>query len=418
MPFPILKPGGAGTGLPPAPPAANPAPFFFTSGVLEQVSAPLRILIGPPTKSATMDITKKVPIDSISIEETGTHDEATASFSIIDKALLYTAMRGEWKIHMQHGDRSVFRGYIGKPSDEIRAIFGEKAVTCRDFGSMLDRLIVKSRFVREAGESDKARIQWLIDTIGQPMVNEGMTSWGKVQVLNGSMPKQWFPPRLTLRQCIERVLAAASDSSNYYVDMHARLHTFDADNPESGWTADKNVNVTTSPGATAIAPEDLSVDWDSDGLVNSFYVRGKNAAGSGWYTDKDLWDEGPYSLDIFGLRSAYIDAPDADTPTKARKVARAALSDTRNPIPRGRYTTFITNTQTPYEAGQLQFVTSPVHGLNGSGADPGPWAGPRGPQPLRIVSVSTKYINGVGDRTQEIEFGGRRIHRYSASLGT
>ena len=39
------------------------------------------------------------------------------------------------------------------------------------------------------------------------------------------------------------------------------------------------------------------------------------------------------------------------------------------------------------------------------------------PQPLRIVNVTTTYLNGYGDRHQTIEFGGRQIHRYSASIG-
>jgi len=74
----------------PLPPPTPPSGDFG-----KPVVRPLKILIGPAHKSASLDVTDKVPIDSISIEETGTHDEASASFSIIDKELLYTAMRGE-----------------------------------------------------------------------------------------------------------------------------------------------------------------------------------------------------------------------------------------------------------------------------------------------------------------------------------
>jgi len=406
------------TGAPPFVPTKSTAStVLFWTAQLAKDTGPLTIFVGPANGSASIDITDKVPIDSISFDETGTHDEATASFSIIDKALRYAAMRGEWKVLIQHGTRATFRGYIGRPSTEIIAIYGERAVSCRDVGSLIDRLIVKSRFVRAAGESDKARIQWLIDTIGQPLVKEGMTAWGKTQVLNPDMPKQTFDTRLTLRQCIERVLAAASDSANYYIDMSPRLHTFDADHPESGWTAPFHINTVSSPASYEVPPEDLRVDWDTDGLVNSYYVRGKNAAGSGWYTDKDLWENGPYSVDLFGLRSAYIDAPDADTSAKARRVARAALSDTRNPIPRGSFTTFVDRDSDAFEAGQLLFVTSTVNGLTGPDEDDGPWAGATPPQPLRIVNVTTRYLNGLGDREQDIEFGGRQVHRYSASIG-
>lgn len=407
----------ASTGAEPTPtPVTTASTVLFWTGTLAKAVSPLTILVGRANGAATDDVTDKVPIDSINIEETGTRDEATASFAIIDKALLYSAMRGEWKVSISHGDRSIFRGYIGRPSSEIKAIYGERAASARDVGSLIDRLIVKSRFVRPEGESDKARLQWLIDTIGQPLVEEGMTQWGKVQVLNANMPKQTFPTRLTLRQCIERVLGAASDSANYYIDMEPRLHTFDADHPEAGWTAPFHVNTTSSPASYEIAPEDLRVDWDSDGIVNSYYVRGKNAAGSGWYTDKDLLQP-PWSIYLFGLRSAYIDAPDADTQFKAERIARQALMDTRNPIPRGSFSVHIGPNDEPFEAGQLLLVKSPVHGLNANDEDAGPWAGLVKPQPLRIVNVSTSYISGAGHRVQQIEFGGRQTHRYTASIG-
>lgn len=414
----LIRSGGVS---PPAPTPVASTAFLLGGTFVASLAAPIavppvQVLVGPPDKGAYHNITQYVHIDSITIEESGTRDESSASFVFRDEDLLYNALRGEWRVLIQHQNETVFRGYIGRPSLSVKAIWGEHSVSCRDFSSMLDRLIVKSRFVRQAGESDKARIQWLFDTIGQPMVSEGMTAWGRVQVLNASMPKQTFPPRLTLRQCIERVLAAASDSANYYVDHWPRLHTFDADNPEDGWTADANVNVTAIPDADEFAPEEFQWDWDTDGLVNAYYVRGKNAAGSGWYPDRDIMD-GPWSSSLFGMRAAYIDAPDADTQAKATRVARAALRDTWNPIPRGSYKVFIERDDPRLEAGQLQFVTSSIHGLNGPGSDQGPWAGKWPMQPLRIVSVRTSYLNGYGDRMQEVEIGGRRIHRYQASIG-
>jgi hypothetical protein len=392
----------------------------LTLGDLGSVSTgPLRIYVGPANSSATIDITNIVPIDSITIEESGTHESAQADFAIIDRNVLFAALRGEWKVRMAHKGETIFRGFISRPRAEIAAIFGEQAVTCRDIGSLMDRLIIKSKIIRDHVESDKARIQWLVDTVGQPLVAEGMTGWNHVQVLTTEMKTQTFHPRLSLRQAIERVLAASSDSANYYCDYKPALHTFDRDNAETTWVAPKNV-VAAAPGAFEIAPEDLKVDWDSDGLVNSFYVQGRNSAGSGFYTDVDLLP-GPHSLDIFGLRSAYIQAPDAATMWDARRVAKAALADTRNPIIRGSFTTTIEAAGTRFQAGQLLYVTSTIHGLNGPGADPGPWAGAGTawcePQPLRIVSVTTRYLSGEGERVQEIEFGGRRRKTYVASFG-
>lgn len=380
-------------------------------------TSPILILVGPANGAYTVDITSKVPFDSIVLEETGTLDEAVASFSIIDKALLYTALRGEWRVLIDHQGETVYRGYIGRPSREIAAIYGESAVACRDVGSLMDRLVIKSNIVRDTLESDRSRIQWLMDVVGQPMVAEGMTDWSKLQVLNPYMTRQTFPPRLTLRQAIERVLAASSESSNYYVDFGPTLHSYDRDHVETTWVAPKNVNTAISLAGDEIAPKDLRVHWDTDGLVNSYYVQGKNSIGSGWYTDIDLLPS-PWSVNLFGLRSAYIQAPDADTEEKGRRIARLAMSDTRNPVPRGSFSTVVLAGETRFKGGQLIHVKSPIHGLAGPGADAGPWAGDDPPQPLRIVNVTTRYLNGTGDREQEIEFGGRRTHMYRASIPT
>jgi hypothetical protein len=392
----------------------------ITTGSLASGSTPVYVFVGPANGAYVHDITAKVPLDSIVLEETGTLDEAACSFSIIDKALLYTALRGEWRATIQHGTETVYRGYIGRPTAQIAAIYGELAVSCRDVGSLMDRLVVKSPIIRDVIETDKARIQWLVDAIGQPLVGEGLTDWSNTQVLNAAMATQTFPTRLTLRQAIERVLAAASPSANYYLDFKPSLRTYDRDHPETGHVAPKNVNASTALAGDEIAPSDLAVHWDTDGLVNGYFVQGKNAVASGWYTDADLLP-GPWSVYLYGYRQAYIQAPDADTQAKAARVASLALSDTRNPVPRGTFSTVVRWDETRFKGGQLIYVTSAVHGLNGAGADAGPWAGSGGDagdqiQPLRIVNVTTRYINGSGDRVQEVEFGGRRVHMYRASI--
>jgi len=169
----------------------------LTSGDLSGTSYPVDIFVGRADGAPTLNITPKVPLDSLVIEETGTHEEAIASFSIIDKALAYAALRGEWKVLIVHQGDIVFRGYIGRPRAEIAAIYGEQAVTCRDIGSLLDRLVIKSVITRSQTESDKARIQWLINTIGQPLVAEGMTDWRATRpASNGSSTpsgNRWWP---------------------------------------------------------------------------------------------------------------------------------------------------------------------------------------------------------------------------------
>lgn len=176
----------------------------------------------------------------------------------------------------------------------------------------------------------------------------------------------------------------------------------------------------TSPGANKVAPEDMTADWDTSRLINGYYVRGKNAAGSGFYTDQDLL-AGPWSTQLFGPRFAYLDGPDCDTAAKAQRLAKAALRDTRNPIPRIAFSLTgsakVTNGGSRWKGGQLLYITSTTDGLNGSGTDAGPWAGAIPLQPFRIARVTTTLISGAGERRVEIEAGGRKRHIYSGVAG-
>lgn len=390
---------------------------------------PVTILVGPggDDSAASRNITSKVKTESIRIEESGNHESQVADFEILDKALAFASMRGEWKVSIFHGTSPIFRGFIRSPRVEHEGeIYGGVAVTAYDVGSLLDRLIIDVPFNATNDVSDATRIQYLVSTFGQPLVNEGMTDWSKVQTLNAHMPSQKFKPTLTLRQGIERVLSAASDSANYYVDYAVRLHTFDSDNPEA-FLAPFDVNATPSPSATEVAPEDLIVEWDATNLINWYYVRGKNVAGSGNFNESNsnMYSlnnlnsfTGTYSIDSFGARKAFIDAPDADTAAKARKVARAALQDTRYPIPRVSFAVSgancVNSSGQRWQAGQLVYITSPIHGLTGRVTD---YLNYR-LQPFRIVRLTTTYLAGDGTRRMEIEAGGRRPHLYTPTIGS
>lgn len=381
-------------------------------------SNPVTMLIGP-NGGVGQDIVRGVDLSSIEIEETGNHEQATCSFSFLDGTqrgidytpFRYAALRGEWRLIVQHGSETTFRGFIRQPRTEYEAVYGNKAVTAYDIGSLMDTCIVKTKFTRPAGESDKTRLQYIFDLIGGPIVAEGFTDWSKVQVLNSNMDAQPFPVRLTLRQCVERVLGRASDTGNYFMDYRPRLHTFDNDNAESGNDAPYDVNVKALPTAgTEIAPQDLSIEWDSAKLINFYVVRPIGLS----FSD-------PESIALYGLREAYLDAPDADTSARAQRVARAALRDTREPVPRGHFSvsgTSVLNGTTRWQGGQKLYATSAVNGIDktvdssaGGNGRPASW---QALQPFRIVRVTTRYLNGLGDRMQDIEFGGRRQHLYSA----
>ncbi len=337
-------------------------------------------------------------IETLRVEESGTQEQVTASFTLTDKA---NSLRlpDEAFVHIQHAGETIFKGFTRSRRPSIVAIGKIIEITCHDIGSLLDTCLVVSQ-PRTATESDKARLLWLLSTYGnQSLFNNsyGSTDPQYIQVLKGSMPNQRFK-NMTLRQAIEAVLGLASESSNYFIDAVGRLHTFDNSHPESN-TAPYSINVSTTLGATEIAPEDLVIDFDTSSLINDYQVRAKSRT-----ADVRVADE--YSMSRYGRRAAYIDAPDADTIAKATAVGNAALRDTADPIPRGSFSVQeanVTRAGGRWMGGQLITLTSPMHDMTAVSQ--------------RIVRVSTSYISGVGTRKQRIEFGGLRLRLRSNGSG-
>ena len=398
---------------------------------------PLNVAMGPAAPSG--EFRNLVDMDSPpAFEESGTFESVTASMRIRDKALAYTAMRGEWHLEVtwRPTGQQLFRGLIRTPSRQLVVREHGIDIQADDMGVLLDRCVItREGITRPAGETLKARVSWLFGEmthgagstwegarVAQPLLAAGFDYTTHVQQLDTNLPKQKFPPNLTLRQALERILGAVgsaddTNSANYYVAWPF-LHVFDDDHPESSRTAPFDINTAHDPGVGNVAPEDLVVDWDTSRLVNGFYVRGTSKAVSAFYTDQDLL-AGPWSVNLFGLRTAYLDGPDADTVAKVKRLARAALRDTRNPVPRIAWKVTgspkVEDAGTRWQGGQLVYITSSAHGLNGSSTDAGPWAGAIPLQPLRVARVTTRVISGDGEREVEIEAGGRKRNVYQVT---
>jgi hypothetical protein len=409
-------------------------------------SPPIDIMIG--RFAPTMNITTLCPLEDLRIEETGNHESAVCDLRILDKTLAYTAMRAEWRLHIDIRNpvsgsmEPMFDGFIREPRPEIKAIHGDVAVSAHDTGTLLDRLIIKVQGIKRKATDDastKARIQWLFGqpdghggwtglAVGAPM---GFHDWSKVATMDTSPVAQTFKPNLTLRQALERILSAGSEARpDYFVDAVPRLWTFDDDTIASVMgTAPYDIDTTPSPGAGKVAPQGLEVSFDSEGLYVGYYVHAKTAAVSAFYVDSAPFASAggplasPYGIDLYGPRFGYFEAPDAATTKDVQRALKLALRDTRNPIPRITFSlegtsTYDVSTGKRWQGGQRCYVRSPIHGLNGSDADAGPWAGSNGNaaqqlQPFRVVKVTTTFLSGKGDRQVEIELAGRRKHLYS-----
>ena len=324
------------------------------------------------------------------ISESGGTEPAQAELSFLDKTNTLV-IPDEAYVRTQFQGSDAFRGFVKSRRPRITTTGRVISVTCSDVSMLLDTTIVVSN-QRPAGESDAARIKYLLAAYASQGLfsgSYGSTDVSKIRTLNSSMPKQNFR-YLTLRQAIERVLGRASTSSNYYIDSSGRLHTFDSDHPEAD-AAPWKIKVTHSLAADEAAPDNLQIDFDTQSLINDYWVRGKTAGGSGRFADST-------SISLFGRRSAYIDGPDSTTAADAEALGRAALRDTAYPIARGSFTVhenFAQKAGKQWRAGQIVTVTSAMHNISA--------------QPYRIVKVTTEFVTGDAKRLVSVEFGGLRL---------
>jgi hypothetical protein len=351
------------------------------------------IKVGTSTPPTT-DVTLNVDIPSISIEDTGNQVDDTAAFEVLDIGLFINALSPEGHVLIQDSGKDKFNGFVQNLEPAWEGEARRFRISCIGVSMLLDKCIIppaKTAYIRNNNESDRARIIWLLQTFGAPFLAAGSSSFAYIQTLEQHCEKQNFA-NMTLRQAIERVLGGASESGNYFIDVAGRLHTFDNDHKEDD-DAPFKVKVARVLAADEIAPSDLRVNWDTSDLVNYYYVRGRDASGSGHFSDAT-------SIAQYGRRQAFIDGPDSDTPRKARRLGRAALKDTKNPIVRCNFAVegdYVTNgAGVTWKPGQKTLITSAAHGMTD--------------YEIRIVRTTTSYLNGLGDKRVEIELGALRAN--------
>ena len=362
------------------------------------VSRPVNLFVGQPTASASLNITDYVPLETMTLEESGNYERSTLTFEFLDNvhsigsnpfASFNNWIVDKGSVRLAQGADELFRGFIQQRKITIEGISRRIAVTATDISVLLDKTIVDPVVTRKNGESDRQRIQWLLATYGQAFVTAGSSDNSMIQTLQATMPDQKFS-NLTLRQAIERVLGAASTSANYYIDPTGRLHTFDTSNPET-FPAPYAINVTPLPSASEVAPEDLEIEFDSENLIDYYRIRGKNAAGT-------VPRSTATSIATYGLWQAFADAPDADTVAKGNAVGDAYLNDTNVPTPRGSFsvqgTSCVNASGDRWRSGQKVTITSAAHGVSATS--------------YRITRLTTTWLSGLGVRKMEVEFGGNR----------
>lgn len=362
------------------------SPTFFGAGA----GTPVQVLVG--RGAATFNLTRFIDLfnGGITIEDSGNNVDATARIDVVDIYRVINELAPEGKVLIKQGDEERFRGFIRSFEPTAEGLSNRVSVNCVGVSSLLDKCIIPpegvNTYKRTKRESDRARIIWLLKTFGQPFLDHAANDFTKIQVLETAMEKQDFHS-LTLRQAIEQVLGAASRTANYYIDQAGRLHTFDKNNPEN-LTAPFEVNQAHALAANECPVANFRVMWDSSELVNYYYIQGADKSGSGAFSDAD-------SVATYGRRQAFLSGPDSDNAKKAQRLASAALTDTKDPLPRISFTVsdqYITNSAgTTWAPGQMVYMTSPSMGWNRYSE--------------RIIRVTTRFLDGLGTRAMDIEAG-------------
>ncbi len=250
-------------------------------------------------------------------------------------------------------------------------------------GAMLDEIIVDGEY--RPAESDRTRVAYLWGKYARYPLGVGV---GTIASTDLSVAADTLTG-MTLRAALTQT-AGLTNTQNiqFFVNSLGNLVW------RSGSTvtaAPFNINVAVTPGSGNIAPSALKVT--RDGVIkNRYYVRAAVNSASGWYQDDA-------SVSAYGPREDLIEAPEADTATKARYVALQALSTTAQPSIRVEFSTIDPNSG--WRPDQNVVITSAADDLSAV--------------TMRTVMVRTSFWRGDGKRKYEI-YAGKRPVRLSLGL--
>ena len=363
------------------------------TGLVTSASRPFSLFVGgvdiiAPTGSTTM----LVPIESIIVSEVGFAGTSTLTVDFTEPTRVY-ALPAHARVMFRDNtlDETLFGGYgVGRAST---ASFGGAGRTTRytavDASFVLDkRQVIMARF--PSGLSDQTIVQSLIGRYAADTFSALSTTVAQTQA---TMPEMTVE-NTDLRSALEQVAGLATTVANdglrrrVYVDADWRLRYFS----DQAWSAP--FVISDAPSGAEKAPEEFEYEVDDSRIVNRVYVRGANAAGSGWLTSHN-------SVSLYGVREEILDAADSDSSDKRSRYGWSFLKERAYPMVRGSFQ--ITGT-TGWHAGQTVTITNAAHGLSA--------------QTFYITQVDTSFLTGAGTRTNVVNFGERpkrrlnRLHQF------
>jgi len=313
-------------------------------------------------------------LESIEFEENGDEDPGYARMRIWDRDnSISVVSQMVVRVHDNTLGTQVFLGTVLNRNTDAAAVGRYINVEGVSVSNMLDQLLVPLE--SRPAESDQARVLYLWGKYAKYPLEPSTSA--TVAETNAATSADLLSG-MTLRAALDQTASLAGSNTRWFVNSKGQLVWRSGAGASS---APFNINVALAPGGGNIAPDDLDVERDGT-IVNRLYVRGANAAGSGWFTDAA-------SLATYGPRENYIDAASADTAAKAQTIAQLQLGKTAEPNIRAKFTT--TDPNSGWRADQNVTVTSAQHDLSA--------------EVLRIVKVTTRFWRGDGKRHFTIEAG-------------
>ena len=218
----------------------------------------------------------------------------------------------------------IFRGKVkkrGKTERATQSRYKWYDITAQDVTCLLTDDVVDTGGLRSTAESDKARIEWLVNTYG----TKGITVGATVQSLLGTnMPEQDYTG-MNLYEAILEVCKLSGGS--IYVDTSLALHHYATESNSAPFNLSDNPN-----GSTTFGYQGFDFPDDSVELTNAVFVIGAENAGE-WVPPVGTWPTA--SQNTYGRReSCYRDATLLDSTSRqaAGDAILAKYKDPRGPI--------------------------------------------------------------------------------------
>jgi len=337
-----------------------------------------------------LDVTGDVQWDSLVIEQEGGEGQAVTSLRVNRNLVDVPEIRDQSILEItdhRNSDSIAFRGFIdGRHPARVPA-FGYVDVHATGLATLLENVIpMEYRPI----ESDRARIGYLWGLYATGYLSGDLTF---VQQTDAAAKETIFAG-VTLSEALDMIAGGANATNWWYVDAAGRLHYGATESNDAPLDPTSD-----TPGAGEFAPLDLDVDYDSSGFIQAVYVRGKTPAGSGWYRNHAA------IANFAGVvKTAFLDAPDADDFKSANAIAQAFLTRSATAALRGRFSATSSDAD-GWRAGQNVIPRSSHLGLSVTS--------------YRIVNVRTRVLGpylgfASGLRHYTVEFNRRRR---SAAIG-